>query len=550
MSNPRGRQPIGVNQPPGGGSLYPFVAPSSDILYLLGDFFISFDDLNDTIEYPLRVAWMYGFGSVIVSPISGWPTPTHSHDLVILSDNNQVVFDSTLATEFTTRTWDNRLLIIEWKTGDKVCRCVKFTQWTAADIADGQTISYNNYIEPTNGELQADCWYKLPKRVTSLQVGLTNIAHTRVTLAEGYNVGISKLEDTATSSLQLPNLTDNKILTTGTRVNNRISISAVPGSGLGTFPGCVGSELVIRTINKVRSNAYQNFNFDSEACIRYQRPVGLLSALPREFDYASFYLTPEEAASALELNNDCKNCCDCTYFAQTYQGLKRQWFLYKDVADLAQQTRDVYAANSARWLAQKQIRETDMLRLRLSMDGNCKVSWGLAFCNASKCCISNVRIYVTWIQYVNGNIVAPSQAQYACPPAYIEGSAQCDGPVAILPQSYGSRGNVFVYSFDYSDPQSITTLFGRHCVPDCKPSNVKVELYAAVTWDNISPDPATGQPCTYTSFPYASIPATVRNIWTAAGLPAVSSVYSQKMTPLSIVDKVNPYCKRCECTEA
>lgn len=550
MSNPRGRQPIGVNQPPGGGSLYPFVAPSGDILYLLGDFFLSFDDLPDEIEYPLRVAWMYGFGSVIVAPIPGYPTPTHSHDLVVVDANDVVVFNSVAATEFTARSWDNRLLILEWKTVDKVCRCTKHTAWTAADIADGQTISYNNYIAPINGELQADCWYKLPKRVTSLQVGLTNIAHTRVRLDEGYNIGITRLEDTATSNLQLPNLTQTKFLVEGTRNFHRIAISAVPGNGLGTFPGCVGSDLVIRTVNRVRSNPYQNFTLDADDCIRYQRPVGLLSAMPREFDYAAFDLTQEEAASALELNNDCQNCCDCTYFAQTYQGLKRQWFLYKDVADLSQTTRDVYASNRQRWIEQKQIRETDMLRLRLMMDGNCKIRWGVGFCNASKCCIGNVKIYLTWIEYVNGVVVSPTISQYNCPPAYINGSAQCDGQVAILPETFGSKQTVFVYSFDYSDPQSITTISGRQCVPDCNQlpeSAVKIALYAAVTWENISDNPATGEPCTYATVPTESIPAEVQAIWNAVGVTAPAAVYSQKLTPISIVDKVNPFCKRCDC---
>ena len=196
MSNPRGRQPIAVNQPPGGGSLYPFVNPSPDILYLLGDFFVSFDDLSDEIVYPLRVAWMYGFGTNSVSPPSGWPTPTHSHDLVVVDANDVIVFNSTLATRFTHSTWDNRLLILEWTNADRVCRCTKFTAWTQADIDDGQTITYDNYIEPVNGELQADCWYKLPKRITSVQVGLTNIKHKRIKLSEGYNVTLENLQAT------------------------------------------------------------------------------------------------------------------------------------------------------------------------------------------------------------------------------------------------------------------------------------------------------------------------------------------------------------------
>ena len=52
------RLAVGFNQPPGSGDLYPFVAPSSDITQLLGDLFVSFDDVEDEFVYPLKVAWM------------------------------------------------------------------------------------------------------------------------------------------------------------------------------------------------------------------------------------------------------------------------------------------------------------------------------------------------------------------------------------------------------------------------------------------------------------------------------------------------------------
>lgn len=146
MANTRGRQPIGVNQPPGGGTNYPFVQPSSDIQYLLGDLFVSFDDLDDTYVFPLKVSWMYGFGTNAVAPPAGYPAPTHAQDIIVTDANDVVVFDSTTATKFTSDVWDSRLLILEWTNTDSILRCVQHTEWTQADIDDGLDKVYDDYI--------------------------------------------------------------------------------------------------------------------------------------------------------------------------------------------------------------------------------------------------------------------------------------------------------------------------------------------------------------------------------------------------------------------
>ena len=98
MADPR--QPIGVNQPPSGGTNYPFVRPSEDIQYLLGDVYLSYPDDSYTYEYPLRIEWLYGFGTAPVTPPAGYPTPTHTHDVIIKDANDVTVFDSTLADSY------------------------------------------------------------------------------------------------------------------------------------------------------------------------------------------------------------------------------------------------------------------------------------------------------------------------------------------------------------------------------------------------------------------------------------------------------------------
>ncbi len=556
MSNPRGRQPVGLNQPPSGGSAYPFVSPSDDILHLLADFFVSFDDLSNTFVYPLRIAWMHGFGTVTTAPPAGWPTPVHTHDLVVRDANDEIVFNSTAAIRFTTEVWDNRLLILEWTTEYNICRCTMHTDWTDADINDSQSRSYATYIVPDRGELQADTWYKMPKRVLSLRVGLTHITKSNVTLAEGYNVQISKIMATPTltiNNFNLPGAQTTKPLVEGTRNTQQILLEAIPLAGLGVFPGCVDQEKVIRTINVVRSNEHQNFLYDSEGCIRVQRPIVLNSASPRVFSYSATSLpNTAEAAAAILVSNDCKNCCDCTYFAQTYQGLKRQWNLFKSTAKNAEQARDTYAQNKERWLVQKQIREADMLRVRISLDGKCKIRWGIAFCNASKCCLSNVTVYLTWLQYLNGVLQTPALPQFVCLPIMLDGDEQCDGPVPIVSDQTNVLGNMSKFTWNYSNPQTVTTLYGRHCMPDCSShpdGALKFKLHVCITWEAALKNPATDEVCVYPSVQYSAIPAAVRSIWEASGIVLPTNIKDEKITPLTVTDKSNPFCRRCNCVE-
>ena len=557
MSNTRGRQPVGLNQPPSGGSAYPFVSPSDDILYLLADFFVSFDDLADEIVYPLRIAWMYGFGNINVAPPAGWPSPTHTHDLVVLDANDTVVFNSTTAIRFTTEEWDNRLLILEWTNEHNICRCSLHTEWTESDIIDGQSRSYDNHIVPERGEIQPDTWYKVPKRVLSIQVGLTNITKSSVTLAEGYNMQISKsdtITDTPLNTLGVFGLQTTKLLEEGTRVTQKLLLEAIPLAGLGIFPSCIDQEKVIRTINQVRSNTHQNFTYDSEGCIRVQRPVALASPTPRVFSYGAASLpTSAAAGSALLVSNDCTNCCDCLYFAQTYQGLKRQWFLFRSTARTAETVRDRYAQNKARWLVQKQIREANVLRVRVSLDGNCKVRWGVAFCNASKCCLTNVTVYLTWLQYLNGVVQTPIRPQFDCLPIMLDGDGQCDGPVPIVSEQTNAKGNVSKFTWDYSNPQTVTTLYGRHCMPDCKSypnGDLKFKLHVAITWEAALKDPATGEVCVFPEVQYSEISEEVQSIWeTSPGMALPTNIKDQKITALTVADQSNPYCRRCDCVD-
>lgn len=550
MSHIRGRQPIGINQPPGGGSLYPFVNPSDDIKYLLGDFFIAFDDLEDEVVYPLRIKWLYGFGSNSVSPISGYPTPIHAQDIIVVDANDFVVFNSTTATTFKTEDWDSRLTVVEWATETIVCRCTFHYEWTAADIADGETVTYDTYIEPTSSELQIDTWYKMPKRVTSFVVGLNSIAKNNVVFKEGYNIGLNANTGIPTLTADLPVFVQSKILTSGTRLANQVRIDATPGSGLGIYSSCDNVTPLVKKINGVVADGHQNIFIDSEACIRNQRPVGVVNYATRQVAYSDFYVSPTQAASAVKLSNDCTCCCACDYFARTYQGLKRQWFLFRDIAQSAETARDNYANNIDRWLIQKQIRETDNIRLRVSVDGNCKVRYGAALCNSSKCCLFNVQFYFTFVQYVNGVLQVPSKSTFNCPPTLIDGPASCAGKEKGLPTILDEHGQMLLFTVDYADPQEVITISGKHCFPDCKDlaeEGLKTFVHVAISWSGTSVNPNSGVDCNYADVSFDSFPDDVKTIWSNAGY-STGVFYSQKSSNLYSVDKTNPYCYQCECS--
>ena len=549
MPNPRGRQPVGPNQPPGGGSNYPFVRPSSDIKYLLADLFVSFDDIDDQVKYPLHVTWLYGFGSDAAGPLPGYPTPAHARDILIADDNGLTIFDSTQATAFTESMWDDRLRISEWVGDTGVCRTVMHTQWTQADLNDNLTQTYDNHIAVINGELNADAWYAMPKRVLSLQVGLTNITNKRVVLSGGYNVEFEHLTGDSLIDFGLGSINQTQSVIPGERKANRITLTAEPGSGLGVFPGCIDSEQMLRTINRIKGSEHQDFTYDSEGCIRTKRPVGLSSLEPREFKYGSFELTPTASASAIQTSNDCVNCCDCEYFAQTYQGIKRQWFLHQEIAGIAESTRDLYAENRDRWLVQKSIREKDALRVRVSADGDCKISWGFAHCNPSRCCINGIGIRLTWLYYINGVLVPPTTSMFDCNKTEIDGSAQCDGPEEILLDS-SDQGRSSYFFLDFADPQTITTVQGRHCFPGCDDlgeDSLRVQLAVHLYWQGEGIDPKTGEPCEYPTINDADIPIDVRTTWDEIGIPIPPGIRTQKLSQPILVSSDNPFCSRCSC---
>jgi hypothetical protein len=544
MTHPRGRQAIGLNQPPNSGNLYPFVNPSSDIQQLFSDFFVSFENSSGSVKHPLKVAWLYGFGSNSVSPFPGRPTPSHAYDLIVEDANGEIVFDSTEASVYKAVDWDSRLRVIEWESDMAVCRCVIHTQWTQEDVTDGLAIMHDDNIEPENGELYAECGYELPRRVKSIQIGNEIVTAKALTLQSGYNFAMETVLPIEVESPAI-DLFGEVGLIEGSRRATKIQLSAEPGSGLGVFPGCVDTATVLRTLNKVRSDSHNNFTLDSEGCIRQHRPLSLSSTTPRVFSYSASAMSTSQAAATIKLSNDCRNCCDCEYYARTYQGLKRQWSLYKDIAHTAEEARDFYRDNKDRWLVEKAMREKDFIRVSVATDADCKVRWGVAVCNPTNCCLINLKIQVFFLPYVFGGLSYGVNA-FHCPDTYLEGSSTCQVPVAVSPEILDSENHVHLYTVDYADPQSMTLLYGKQCLPSCydEPGNTSVAIAVVAYWENQAP---VGSQCKPVTNIATDLVGDIVSFCGLASIPVPTEVYGQALSQKREMLGSTSSCLSCNC---
>lgn len=551
MAHERGRQPIGLDQPPNSGSSYPFTSVSDELADLFADFFLFYEgpeDPENTVVYshPFEIAWCYGFGTNEVTAPEGWSTPTHAYDLIVHDQVGEVVFDSTTATTFSTALWGDRLRIVEWSSGSRICRCVVHTEWTSSDIADGRDREYDTYIVPARAVLAPEAYASPPKRITSIKVGETVVSGKPVYLQEGYNVDLSGGN---ALGFAIPVLSPGA---SASRSVDRVTFVANPGSGGGKFPGCGEQPRIVRTINGMQGNSNQNFVLDAEGCLRLQRPVIEVEGSQRSFSYWHPSLSDAQAAATLQLSNDCRNCCDCEYFARTYQGIKRQWFLYRDVAQSLVATRQLYVDSRQRWLEAKSEREADILQVKAVIEGGGKVAWGINLCNAGECCLLGLRIYLTWVQYIDGIPSAPVVKPYHCSQTMLDNRSECDTPRAILPIVYGENEQIHCYVVDYLDSQTTLSVYGRQCIADAltvPPGSAKLMLHVMVEWNGLKEDPEAPESCLRTPLEAETVAAVVRDIWTASDFEMPERVFAHKESGLKILDPTDPACRGCRCEE-
>lgn len=384
-----GRQGIGVVQPQSGAD-YPLVGvPSDDIRYLLADAFLAYDDPADyspeLVPYqpPFRIVWLYGLGTIANSQQPGFPSPVNDVDLVVVDDNNCVVFDSTQATHVYSRKWTDRLAIYGWETDEATMFIVVHTKWGETADFNMEPTEYQVHIMPDHAVLDERAVERRPKRVKSLTVVLDNFTRTAVEFVEGFNMDIAHEGEFLRGD--------------GRRVTQRLLFDASPGNGLGIFPGCEPASLVIKQINNVPPTAAGDFYLAATDCYYARQPTTLISSSPR---------ISSPTPAMIQVGNDCSPCCGCEEYVATAKYMNRTRNRYKTVGTQLESIRDQYHINRDRWNESKCCFEQFPLRVITQAQICPTIDVGVQFCNLSAECVGplEMNIEVEIIESGGGSI--------------------------------------------------------------------------------------------------------------------------------------------------
>jgi len=422
-----GRKGIGVTQPISGTD-FPLVEPSEDVRYLLADFQLNYEDPADydaaiaAFTPPFRVAWMYGFGckpstvpgdnssssmslgseSVVTFP----PSPVHDVDIVVFDADDRVVFDSTTADTFTSRDWGPRLHIFTWSTGGLTCRLVRHTKWSRD--RHPRPRNYPIAFLPENATLDARTIARAPRRIKSLRVVLDQFTlEDTIELTGGYNM----------------TLVANTPVTVGRRHVSRIEFKAIPGDGLGTYPGCDPAPLYVRAINGQRPTATGHFYMAAAGCYFLRQPTLVIdeTTVPSatRAPYAIVEDLPDELAGTtidaagwpaskyygqLQLGNNCTPCCDCDDYVATAAYMNELGNTYAalgaDAAKAGQRYRDAHA----RWETVRNCVLTHPLQIILRPQYAPFLDVAVQFNNVGSVCLHNVTVRVTLSTVPEGGV--------------------------------------------------------------------------------------------------------------------------------------------------
>jgi hypothetical protein len=507
------RQPTGVNQPPDGGSDYPFLAPSPEAKGLLADFLLYYDGQVPDFRPPLSLYWLYGFGSSSSSPLPGTPTPTHARDLVVKDADGITVFDSTTASFASGGT--SRLHAHWWWAQGAACKCISYAHHPSDD---GLPTTYPTNFYPSDGRLDPRAYVQMPARLRSITANSHLLNPGKVVFIGGYNTTL------LVGSAGAPQPVAPKVTADapfgGGRLTTKVTTRAVPGEGLGRADGCVDFTPTVKQINGAGADPGGAFNLDATGCLHSNKGVRVLGI------YGS--RTAIDLPGVIRLGNSCHSCCPCNYYARTYKGLDRLWAEGRDMAGKTQDVLRLHRSNLSRWEAQKACRAAQPLRLATIPEPGCRASVGGSACNPTSACLSPLLLRFT-VQVFNGPTdITGSTHGFACGPAYINGDGS---PYGREPYALGGAWPVYDVWFDSADPASISLARFRVCAAGCATgTSLRVTLTAH------TPDvPGT-------SLPTATVPSSVTALWT------VSAPTARYITTLTTpTNPSDPFAAPCRC---
>ena len=481
-----------VNQPPFGGSIYPFTEDVALAAVVL-DAYLSYEDDTCAYEHPFTLA--------VAQDGSGFNAT--------VTDANGATVLTAASVDARTTDWGDDRRVYEWTIGENVFRLV--VDHTA--------------LTTGSGPLDPRVVNRLPERVRSLRIGLLQFRGLLV-LQAGYNVDIGVEQDIERID--------------GGRFFHLVNLDGVAGAGEGRLTGCEEVEPLVRRVNRITPDEAGNFKIEADDCFRQQpslfvsEPAGV-----RVAEYSAAGLSREEARSAVKLYDDCRPCCECDYFVRTYRGLKRMWDRWKKIAADAEEVRDAFGQNRDRWLAQLECRLANPLRLVAITEPGCKTFMGGIYCNMSKCCLTGLELRFTLQRYRNG-VLLTDPPTVILNESYIDGSAT-DGEEKYTPLFYSPtvRWPIMRYDFEYTNPQETSMAKLRLCVTCESADSIKITLSAHAP--DPAPAPTTNELC---ALPTPAVPPDIQALWDDYGVPAnTMRAIVSKTIPLNPV----PPKYTCEC---
>jgi hypothetical protein len=480
-------QNFGVDQSPGMNSDYPFVSPSNDIRFLLGDFWMSFTDDACGFQIPFHVSAMYGFGTGSIAT---------RRDMVIEDANNQVVLD-TRSLPYTHGTFGDHLETMQWVGATATLRATRHTGPPPWDPDK----TYTDTIIPESARLDARAYSQMPRRVRSIKVGNVTLNGT-IQFVQGYNINLT---------------TGTPANVEGGRFQRSLTIRANPGDGTGLVPGCQDAIPFIQRINTVAPTSGGDFTINATSCYRVQRPAAVTMPSPRQVTLTN--------VAALTFYNDCQPCCTCDDYVNTYRGLTKIWNQFAAIGSQAEAARDQLAANVSRWNDQQACRAVNSLRMTLNAEpyGGLFIAGGA--CNTSSCCIRPLVLRATLSVLRAGSPITLSVTQN-CRDTVRAGT---DTQYQEVPYVPASAYPVYDTHFDYADPQAQSRFRTRLAFSGTQPGDSAIVTLSLHSPDTVQPD---GSSCGQT---VATVPPAVAALWVGNPPPYPTRAILQKVAPISPV---------------
>lgn len=414
---------IGVVQPQSGLD-YPFVSPGAgiqtlavaDVENLFADFYLSYDDRGyyrqtPIAENPLRIHWLYGFGtgpewSAGNAPTADItiPTATHDADLLVVDSAGRVIFDSTTADYFETTSWGEYYTIYEWrKTGrpnEAVCRAVKYDKvHNNLDLPE-RPLQYC----PRNAILDERTIAKLPKRVLAMRVQngacVTPWFKEKVSFVNGHNTEIT-IEDTEVLNLRRTTgvtfvvsagagTGQYGLCATGVCEDDNPTNVCPPGEDqvIKICPEVTGEE--IKLINGVKPDDAGNVFLTANDCLWVRKPAAYTGTTPHNYEN----IGNAQVRSVMAVGADCAPCCACADYLDVAQYMTQLGAYYQDIGQRVTDIKAIHEENIARWEQSRECRNSRPFELLLVPQPCPCMDVVLFYCNHCEVCAENVTLTV------------------------------------------------------------------------------------------------------------------------------------------------------------